>query len=185
MTCIWHVTTNRPRTSSFRYIRIPNDQLRTHTLTMICRRCLKRLASGNATPFSRRAISSSASRRAQAVTAQTTTATNSRPNDKPAATSTSAAQPFSTPLTSSPDRLNLPIQKEQSKAAAKIVSSVPAGTVLRGLNFLKNKQDPIAMEDHEYPAWLWTVLADKSDADGNEASAEGDLFCTPDFARRT
>ncbi|KAK2741767.1 hypothetical protein FQN57_005511 [Myotisia sp. PD_48] len=40
----------------------------------------------------------------------------------------------------------------------KRVSSVPGGTALRGLNYFKNKVDPIALEDHEYPDWLWTLL---------------------------
>jgi hypothetical protein len=46
---------------------------------------------------------------------------------------------------------------------------------LKGLNFLKNKSDPIAMEDSEYPPWLWTILQkqDKKAAEG----AAGDLFC--------
>ncbi|EGD96151.1 hypothetical protein TESG_03605 [Trichophyton tonsurans CBS 112818] len=48
--------------------------------------------------------------------------------------------------------------KTATKAAPKIVSSVPAGTKLAGLNYEKNKQDPIALEDHEYPDWLWTLL---------------------------
>lgn len=60
---------------------------------------------------------------------------------------------------------------------ARIVSSVPAGTVLKGLNFMKNKQDPVALEDHEYPAWLWTALEKKADAMGSGKEAEGDLFC--------
>src|SRR6202000_2030635 len=109
-------------------------------------------------------FSVSSSHKAQEVTAQTTEATNPRPNDKPAATSTSAAQPFSPPLTSSPDRqINLPVERSQSKQPAKITSSAPAGTVLKGLNFMKNKQDPIALEDEEYPAWLWGVLAEAKD----------------------
>ncbi|CAO3649149.1 unnamed protein product [Cunninghamella echinulata] len=34
-------------------------------------------------------------------------------------------------------------------------SSVAAGTPLKGINFLKEGKDPIALEDHEYPMWLW------------------------------
>jgi hypothetical protein len=51
---------------------------------------------------------------------------------------------------------------------------VPAGTPLRGLNFVKGQNDPVAMEDHEYPAWLWDVLR-KEEVKG-EDGAEGDLF---------
>jgi hypothetical protein len=56
-----------------------------------------------------------------------------------------------------------------------VKSSVPAGTPLKGLNFLKNATDPVAMEDSEYPAWLWTVL-DKQEKKA-EKGAAGDLFC--------
>lgn len=37
-------------------------------------------------------------------------------------------------------------------------SSVREGTVLKGCNVYKNAQDPVAMKDEEYPAWLWEVL---------------------------
>ncbi|KAF2172493.1 hypothetical protein M409DRAFT_17727 [Zasmidium cellare ATCC 36951] len=152
---------------------------------MICQRCLQRLARRKPSSRQPRSFSTSSPQPAQAVTANTTTATNPRPNDVPAATSTSAAQPFSTPLSPSPDKQDLPINPKQSKAAATIQSSVPAGTVLKGLNFMKNKQDPVALEDSEYPAWLWTVLAIKSDATGSKGTdAEGDLFSKSKKQRR-
>lgn len=148
--------------------------------TMICRRCHQRLlAQRHATPSMgqcSRQLSQASALRAQPVTAQTTQATNPRPHDKPAAISTSAAQPFSTPLTPAQGVSDLP---ESGKQAGKVQSSVPAGTVLKGLNFMKNKQDPVALEDHEYPPWLWTVLNQKGDAaSSNSGDAEGDLFCT-------
>ncbi len=43
---------------------------------------------------------------------------------------------------------------------------MPAGTPLKGLNFEKNKQDPIALADDEYPEWLWTILMKKEDKGG-------------------
>lgn len=50
--------------------------------------------------------------------------------------------------------------------------------MLKGLNFVKNKQDPVALEDHEYPDWLWRVLEPKEGADGGAQGKgdEGDLF---------
>lgn len=45
-------------------------------------------------------------------------------------------------------------------SAAKITSSVPAGTRLAGLNYFKNKPEVVAMEDSEYPDWLWDLLED-------------------------
>lgn len=72
------------------------------------------------------------------------------------------------------------MQRGQSKAAAKLpASSTPAGTPLRGLNFEKGKADPVAKEDTEYPAWLWTALAKKEEAAAGGAAggfSEGDLF---------
>jgi len=59
-----------------------------------------------------------------------------------------------------------------------VVSSVPAGTPLKGLNYFKNKSDPIAMEDHEYPAWLWEVLTEKKAGAGDEKEEiDPRLFC--------
>lgn len=40
-------------------------------------------------------------------------------------------------------------------------SAAPKGTVLKGLQFLKDKQDPVALDDSEYPDWLWDLLDEK------------------------
>lgn len=93
----------------------------------------------------------------------------------PAATSTSAAQPFSAgtaPAIATKDLTPV-------SATPAITSSVAAGTVLRGLNYFKNKPDPVALEDAAYPAWLWEVLAEKKSA-VNEGAPQLDprLFCT-------
>ncbi|KAI9277377.1 mitochondrial ribosomal protein L37-domain-containing protein [Sporodiniella umbellata] len=42
-----------------------------------------------------------------------------------------------------------------------IVSSAPKGTVLKGIQFLKDKPEPIALDDSEYPGWLWDLLDEK------------------------
>ncbi|KAI9282899.1 mitochondrial ribosomal protein L37-domain-containing protein [Umbelopsis sp. AD052] len=47
-----------------------------------------------------------------------------------------------------------------SKKAA-IASSVPQGTVLKGINYMKEGKDPIALDDSEYPEWLWDLLDEK------------------------
>ncbi|KAI9884355.1 MAG: hypothetical protein M1823_003851 [Watsoniomyces obsoletus] len=44
------------------------------------------------------------------------------------------------------------------KPAKAIKSLVPAGAPLRGLNFLKDRNDPVALPDAEYPEWLWTCI---------------------------
>ncbi|KAF8475965.1 mitochondrial ribosomal protein L37-domain-containing protein [Kalaharituber pfeilii] len=67
--------------------------------------------------------------------------------------------------------------------APHVVSAAPAGTVLKGLNYLKNKHDPIALEDHEYPAWLWTVLEEMK-ARGALGEEVGDLYSKSKKERR-
>ncbi|GAA6042485.1 hypothetical protein JCM8097_003050 [Rhodosporidiobolus ruineniae] len=39
-------------------------------------------------------------------------------------------------------------------------SSCASGTVLKGLNYLKDGSDPVAKDDAEYPAWVW-ILAEE------------------------
>lgn len=44
-----------------------------------------------------------------------------------------------------------------------VKSSCPAGTVL-SVNVKKSGKDPVALEDSEYPAWLWEVLDPEAQA---------------------
>jgi len=37
-------------------------------------------------------------------------------------------------------------------------ASLQAGKVMQGLSVLKDKPDPVALPDDQYPAWLWTIL---------------------------
>lgn len=47
--------------------------------------------------------------------------------------------------------------------------------MLKGLNFMKNAQDPVALEDEAYPEWLWSALERKKE-EGKGGEVEGDLF---------
>ncbi|GAA5868402.1 hypothetical protein JCM8547_002181 [Rhodosporidiobolus lusitaniae] len=53
-------------------------------------------------------------------------------------------------------------------------SSCPAGTVIPGLNYLKDGADPVAKEDAEYPAWLWTLATDAAASGKKGKAAERD-----------
>ncbi|KAF2025236.1 hypothetical protein EK21DRAFT_76910 [Setomelanomma holmii] len=159
---------------------------------MICRNCLRaaakvRITSQASTQASRFFTYSS---RRQTSTPSTPSRTVRQPfstsscSSANAATSTSAAQPFSEPLTPAPS----PELKGQATEAAKktatplVKSSIPAGTPLKGLNFEKNKQDPVALPDDEYPEWLWTILQrQEKTADG---AGQGDLFSKSKKQRR-
>lgn len=153
---------------------------------MICNRCIRAALRhsretsalpGQLSQFSKRSISAT-TRTAATISPNHATQSAPRQGDSssshtpPAATSTSAAQPFSTPLTPSAS----PQKPSQTPVAIK--SSCVAGTVLKGLNYIKGQQDPVALEDSEYPSWLWTVLSEAEDKSGSASAAdEGDLFC--------
>jgi hypothetical protein len=50
--------------------------------------------------------------------------------------------------------------------------------VLTGLNYFKNKTDPVALADDAYPEWLWKCLevTVKKTDEGDNADAEAE-FC--------
>jgi large subunit ribosomal protein L54 len=117
---------------------------------MICRRCLRR-ASALRPQF-------------QCVR---TISTTPIPTSPAATTSPAVGQPFSSPLSANP----------KTRATVLAVSSTPAGTPLTGINYLKSRDDPIALEEHEYPEWLWRCLDVNKDSDAADDGA-GDEFCT-------
>ncbi|KAF8931016.1 mitochondrial ribosomal protein L37-domain-containing protein [Dissophora ornata] len=43
------------------------------------------------------------------------------------------------------------------KAKRAVVSSAPEGSVLKGLNYMKDGKDPVALADEAYPEWLWEI----------------------------
>jgi len=130
---------------------------------MICHRCLHR---------------ASALRIRPSVTHSFTTfASSSSPSNPPAATSTSDAQPFSTPLSPAPNAASLGVHIRPKPKAPLPVSITPAGSTLKGLNFLKGREDPIALPEEEYPEWLWHCL-DTGKKGGDEGvESTGDEFC--------
>lgn len=49
---------------------------------------------------------------------------------------------------------------EKAPAKPDAQSVAPAGTVFTGLSIYKDKPDPVAKPDSEYPSWLWDLLED-------------------------
>ncbi|KAI9639975.1 hypothetical protein NHQ30_011644 [Ciborinia camelliae] len=131
---------------------------------MICSRCLKR------SPFSR-------------LQSQTRAFTSTPLQCSPPPTTTSAAQPFSTSLSAPPVAVGIPSSQPAKKATPLPTSSIPAGTILRGLNFLKGRDDPVALKEEEYPEWLWHCLDKKKAVDGAEETG-GDEFSKSKKLRR-
>ena len=154
--------------------------------SMICRHCLRAAAraqlfhpSHDTTAPSFNRLLSTTSRYAKAIPPAATTKPTTQQGSlsslhkSPAATSTSAAQPLSAPLTPSPVAVG--VEPGKSQIPVITLSSTPAGTPLKGLNFLKSRSDPVALEDSEYPTWLWDIL--KKEGKKGEDRKEGDLFC--------
>lgn len=46
-----------------------------------------------------------------------------------------------------------------------VSSSCAEGTVMTGLNIMKDGQDPVAMADDKYPDWLWQFSTQKTPDD--------------------
>ncbi|GFF54636.1 hypothetical protein IFM61392_00873 [Aspergillus lentulus] len=86
----------------------------------------------------------------------------------------SATPGVSQPLSTPEESVHVDVNPEKPapatvKAAAERTPSIaPAGTKLNGLNYFKNKPDVFALEDSEYPDWLWGLLED-----GKKAKKEG------------
>lgn len=74
--------------------------------------------------------------------------------------------PLSTPVTEVGETPSTPTSR----------SICPEGTVLKGLNFTKGGQDPVAKKDEEYPEWLWSCLDVMKKAEAADEDA-GDEFC--------
>ena len=138
---------------------------------MICQHCNRLLLdSAFAFPFFR---------------ALSTTIARSSPGSPLPATSTSAAQPFSTPFTPSPSKTpGIPPKDNLGQSKSVPRSSVPAGAPLRGLGYIKGQEAPLAREDDEYPSWLWGLLntgKEDSDSSGPMGDAFGEYIVHPPY----
>ncbi|KAN0061596.1 hypothetical protein ACQY0O_006443 [Thecaphora frezii] len=58
-----------------------------------------------------------------------------------------------------------------SASTSSIPSAALPGTVLAGLSILKDKADPVALEDSAYPPWLFKLLDDPSIASASSLAA--------------
>ncbi|KAH7635060.1 mitochondrial ribosomal protein L37-domain-containing protein [Sordaria sp. MPI-SDFR-AT-0083] len=141
---------------------------------MICRTCLRR-ASGFASPAMAvtRPMIGASSRAAFS----TSFSVRTPPPAAPAAAATS------TPATTEAGLEPVPgaPAAEEPKLS---ISSCPAGTKLNGLNYFKNKSDPVALADEEYPEWLWRCLEVQKKTDDAAGEDLGDEFSKSKKQRR-
>ncbi|KEF63308.1 uncharacterized protein A1O9_01285 [Exophiala aquamarina CBS 119918] len=115
-------------------------------------------------------LSSSSVRHYAAAVPATPNAASSQPAspaEQPGSQSNAAqSQPLSDPSKASSVSAMPDAPTKKIRAPKNLKSSVAAGTELKGLGFTKAKPVIKAMEDHEYPDWLWTLL------DGNSKAGE-------------
>ena len=85
------------------------------------------------------------------------------------------SQPYSTPEISPQNTLKAAgADLKKPAGTVKLRGSIPGGTELKGLNYVKGAPPLLAKEDDEYPEWLWTLLTPKSSAMDGQL-AKGDL----------
>lgn len=147
-------STLNPETTPTRHRRTDtrSRRIHTHLAAMICRQCLRRATTTVARqPFLARPLSTLPALRSAAEPAAAT---------------------LSTPTTAAGEA------PPATESATEPKSSCPAGTVLTGLNFIKGKQDPVALADEEYPEWLWRCLEFPEKATNADDAAAAE-FCKP------
>ena len=123
--------------------------------TMICSSCRRTL-------FSRfRSLNLNTHTSSSSTTLRYASSAPATPNDNgpiPAPASISLTQPAPSQSSTSPSEPASSSLKKDGKTAAKPRSSMPGGKELKGLGYTKAKPRVIAMEDDEYPPWLWGLL---------------------------
>ncbi|KAL2154225.1 hypothetical protein VTH82DRAFT_2901 [Thermothelomyces myriococcoides] len=142
---------------------------------MICRTCLRRAAELTSRQITARPLA----RTAPAVRALSTTSPTRNPEPTP-----SASQAATTPAPESSRPDVTPLTPPPADAKPAPISSCPEGTVLHGLNYFKGKNDPVAMADDAYPAWLWKCLEVQKKTDATESADAGDEFSKSKKQRR-
>ncbi|EWC46939.1 hypothetical protein DRE_03701 [Drechslerella stenobrocha 248] len=70
-------------------------------------------------------------------------------------------RPFSVSTLRKAEKAEKPSGDPAAASKSTPVSSVAAGTQLKGINYIKKLSDPIALPDEGYPEWLWRVLEDR------------------------
>jgi len=155
------ITSKKFQTSKLQQHQAPHT-----TTTMICRSCLRR---SSALRFPVRQFSSTSFPQSPSTTTSSTLDADPALHRTPNTAGAAFTQPFSNPLS--------PLSKTtlKAKTVPLPISVAPAGTPLKGLNYLKDRADPIALPEEEYPEWLWRVL-DKNTSEGGQIDGAGDEF---------
>lgn len=150
---------------------------------MICRQCLQRSSALSARTLTPRAPSTTATTPASWNILLPVRSSSSR-RPIPSTATRHYASAAAAPAADSIPPLSTPLGDGQggdsSGAGAtggQSLSSCPEGTLLTGLNYFKNKTDPVARADSAYPEWLWRCLDVQKKKEEGETDDAGDEFC--------
>ncbi|KAI2635487.1 mitochondrial ribosomal protein L37-domain-containing protein [Xylaria nigripes] len=138
---------------------------------MICRSCLQR-----APALTHTSRATSTASLCWSLTIRSRQISNSATRRSAEASTASTTPPLSSPLVDSEGNV--------AGAPAEKLSSCPEGTVMTGLNYFKNKTDPVALADEAYPSWLWSCLDVMKKLDQGESTDAGDEFSKSKKQRR-
>ncbi|KAI1491920.1 mitochondrial ribosomal protein L37-domain-containing protein [Biscogniauxia mediterranea] len=153
---------------------------------MICRQCLQRASalssripqltpSALALPVRRSTIAAAATRPFSSTLANRSAAAPTPASPEPESATSDASQPppgFGT------------ADSAEGAAPKAALSSCPEGSILVGLNYFKNRTDPVALADSAYPEWLWRCLDVSKKVSEEDAEDAGDEFSKSRKQRR-
>ncbi|GAA5883171.1 hypothetical protein JCM16303_006124 [Sporobolomyces ruberrimus] len=75
------------------------------------------------------------------------------------ASTSSIPAPASTPTPPAASETAPPPSSTSSSSSSPSISSCPEGTILKGLNYLKDESPILSKLDSEYPTWLWSLAS--------------------------
>ncbi|KAI1329656.1 mitochondrial ribosomal protein L37-domain-containing protein [Xylariaceae sp. FL0255] len=155
---------------------------------MICGRCLQHASAVSTRATIRQPIATARTLPIRTTTTNltsrsislTATRQNATPTDTPASSDPTAAAADAASTTTTTTTTT----EAGAGAGANNISTCIEGTVLKGLNYFKNRTDPVALEDSSYPPWLWQCLEVQKKADEEGAEDAGDEFSKSKKQRR-
>ncbi|KAI1640526.1 mitochondrial ribosomal protein L37-domain-containing protein [Biscogniauxia mediterranea] len=154
---------------------------------MICRQCLQR-ASALSSRIPQLTPALALPVRRSTIAAVVRPFSSTLANRSAAAPTPASPEPEPEPATSDAAQPPPPsfgtADSAEGAAPKAALSSCPEGSILVGLNYFKNRTDPVALADSEYPEWLWRCLDVSKKVSEEDAEDAGDEFSKSRKQRR-
>ncbi|KAK2759013.1 hypothetical protein FQN54_003111 [Arachnomyces sp. PD_36] len=141
---------------------------------MLCHQCRTLITTSRSSPSSLRLLSQSNSYRSYSSTPSLLSSAPT-PNAPSITLPSTGAAPPEGATSEGSSKPTPPSSSSSTPPAGRVQSSCIVGTKLQGLNYMKNKPDLVALDDSEYPSWLWGLLDNvkaSKKADGGEGEIQ-------------